>query len=138
MATTVATPTKATVSKSIFNLDTLKKESVSTEYTVPTPLKDASELSKFDSATLLAMVNKQQARAAKMAARQSIVGPNPKAIYDFIKGFRLISPYSEITDKTEQTNAILTFVKAVAPMYEALKQIALASQAVETEDEDED
>lgn len=148
MATTM-TPAgeKLTAKKKVFDLDKFEKVTKTVEYSRPTPLKSMDEVLNLDEKTVLSIVNLGLVRNAWKEARNSIQGVSPKIINQFVNVWRMLPPYSEMTEKDsdgsvtkesrrKQTQAIYAFIKSQESILNSLKQAA--ANATPDEDEDED
>ena len=123
-----------TVSKSIFNLETLEEEKVKKNYKV-WQATSVAELQQVSHEDLLRCWNKGKVAEAREEALKSIEGPSTDVIMAFIKQFRQLDEFSKIENRSEQTKAILTQVKAVPFLLNGLNQM-IAKAAQEEEEED--
>lgn len=149
MATaTVNAGSKLVAKKKVFDLDKFEKVTKEVQYDRPTPLKSMDEVLNLDEKTVLSIVNLGLVRNAWKEARNSIQGVSPKIINQFVNVWRMLPPYSEMTEKDsdgsvtkesrrKQTQAIYAFIKSQESILNSLKQAA-ANAPADSDDEDED
>lgn len=140
--------TKLVAKKKVFDLDKFEKVNKEVQYERPTALKSMDEVLNLDEKLVLEIVNLGLLRQAWKSARQSIAGVSPKIINQFVNVWRMLPPYSEMTEKDsdgnvtkesrrKQTQAIYAFIKSQESILESLKAAA-ANASTEDEDEDEE
>ena len=149
MSTTVVTPTanKLVAKKKVFDLDKFEKVTKEVQFEKPAPLTSMDQVLNLDEKQVLAIMNLGLVRDAWKQARNSIQGVSPKIINQFVNVWRMLPPYSEMTEKDgngdvtkesrrKQTQAIYAFIKSQENILESLKAAA-ANASTDEEDEEE-
>ena len=146
-------PEKITVKRTLFNLDTFKRESKTAEIEAPKAVETQDELLaavENDLTRLIPIYNTGAKRQAINEAKRSMGGEgliSPKVISGLLSGFAVNFPlkYSGDDDaklkaaRLEQREAIYSYVRENPAIHTALKTIAagMAATAVDEEDEEE-
>lgn len=149
---TVPAPEKLTVKRTLFNLDTFKRESKSTEVEAPKAVTTEAELVEAvggDMSKLIPIYNTGAKRQAINDAKRAMGGDgliSPKVISGLLSGFAVNFPLKYSGDdeekmkvaRNEQREAIYSYVRENPAIHTALKTIAAGMAAAATEDEDEE
>lgn len=154
MTPTANAPTveKITVKRTLFNLDTFKRESKETKVDPPKSVTTEAELLEAiggDMSRLIPIYNTGAKRQAINDAKRAMGGDgliSPKVISGLLSGFAVNFPLSYSGEdeaklkvaRAEQKEKIYQYVRDNPPIHTALKTIAAGMAAAATEDEDED
>jgi hypothetical protein len=144
-------PNVLTVTKRVFNLDTLTKEKVTKTIPIPEPFTEQT-IGSVDTKDLILAYNSYLLKKAKLEAKKEIVGADPTFINMYLRTFRMRRTFwvdkfgnrvdsEDKVDYAAQTAKIWAKIKSDPEEFEDLKFAASQAQktsANEVEEEDDD
>lgn len=142
---------KIVVKRRGFDLDSFERKSLEGEIEF-TPLPKDSYIAASleavggDTEKHYALINSAMRRNAILTKKSSLQPPSTMpnwipsaaAVMSFVNNFRNVPPFNAITERKEQTKAIVASLKAQPALMEALKTLALAAAQAGVEEEEED